>query len=428
MLRPLSKAFSSDSSATGPWEYILPPQLRQALIRASEVQNSDKYWMKQAWAESVKNNGLTQPNPSVGCILVNSTGKEISRGVTQPFPGQHAEKEAFDKITDPQSLNGATAYVTLEPCSHFGNHPPCVDLFTHSPIRRIVVARPDPNPLVLGQGIQRLRAANKEVNVGILSDEVTAWNLGFLTQQTLNRPLIALKWAQTLDGQLADDSLSSQWISSPTSRAYTHWLRQHYDLIAVGAKTVLTDAPRLNVRNCIHPEQAQPLPVVLDPKGILLNIPREKQDVLKTTTFPPGRKTVLITSQAALHKHPQSWMKTLKDLTILQQTGQDWIPAVVEILNGPTLHQVLGRKLQSILIEGGSQTLTQWMAAGHGDIFHTFIGPLITGGEKNRLALKRLLKDASKLHTLSTSQLESDLLIEMISEEIKQRVFQYEAF
>ncbi len=419
-----SPHFSSHFSATGPWDQILPkPLLPTHLERTAPTEGSDAFWMTEAWLESMKNHGLTRPNPAVGCVLVNAAGKEISRGLTQPFPGLHAEKVAMDRVIDPTSLIGATAYVTLEPCSHIGRNPPCADLLAKSPIQRIVIARTDPNSLVQGQGIEKLRASGKQVVLGALSHEISAWNLGFFVQHTLKRPLIALKWAQTLDGQLADDTMKSHWISGPISRAYTHWLRQNYDLILVGAQTVLNDFPRLDVRDCNLPHQGEPLPILFDPKGLLLKASREIQTLLKNRTLLPHRKHVIVTTQTNLKANSKSWVHDLENVILLGQPGQKLIEELMQIIQGPEVTKALGRDVQSIMIEGGSKTLSHWISAGYGDIFHTFIAPVLTGGDKNRVTARKLLSQASRLHTLASAQLESDILIEMISQEIKERIF-----
>lgn len=416
--------FAKYLSATGPWERILPPKLFAShLKRATGAEPKDSYWMMEAWSESLKHHGLTAPNPTVGCILLNAAGQEVSRGITQSFPGSHAEKSAFEKLTHLQELNGGTAYVTLEPCSHFGRNPPCADLLANSPLRRIVIARLDPNPLVRGQGVAKLRTAGKEVHLGTLSRELTAWHLGFLCQQILNRPLIALKWAQTLDGQLADDTMKSQWISGQTSRAYAHWLRQHYDLILVGAKTVLADCPRLDVRDCLNPHQGDPLPVVWDPQGLLFQLSTKEQEKLKSRTFPPHKKVVLITRDSIAKGSQQNWLTGLQNLSIVTSSESAQAHSVIQILSGPELGAILGRPIQSILIEGGAKTLSTFLSAGYGDIFHTFIAPIFTGGTKNRVSANKLLNEAQKMHMLASTQLEDDVVVELISQTIQSKLF-----
>jgi diaminohydroxyphosphoribosylaminopyrimidine deaminase/5-amino-6-(5-phosphoribosylamino)uracil reductase len=379
--------------------------------------------MAEALAESIQNIGLTHPNPSVGCILVDASGKEISRGCTQPFPGDHAEKIAFDQVRDASRLKGGTAYITLEPCSHFGKNPPCVDLLTQSPLQKVVIARKDPNKLVNGQGIEKLKAAGKQVVLGTLSPELTAWNLGFIGQQILNRPLVVLKWAQTLDGQLADDSHTSQWISGQASRSYAHWLRQRYDLTVIGAQTLLQDLPQLTVRDCNRPHQKDPLPIIFDPKGITLHLSKQEQRTLRQQTFSPGRKWIIITTQSAQASHRQSWINQEENIILLEQRGQDLIPEFIELLQGPEVSQTLGRPVQSILVEGGSKTLTLFLAARLCDVLHTFISPLITGGAHHRITPTQLLNQAERFELVSSSRLGPDLVMEMISKELRSKAF-----
>ena len=252
----------------------------------------DRFWMLEAFTESLNGVGLTNPNPAVGCVIVDQFGKEVSRGCTEAYPGRHAEAVAFQKVADLKRLENASLYVTLEPCSHQGKQPPCVNFLLNSKIKHIFIARKDSNPLVNGKGIRKLQRAGKEVHIGLFGAEVTAWNFPFFAEQALKRPVIILKWAQTLDGQLADDTDQSQWISGPQARAYTHWLRQKYDVVLVGAKTFLRDTPRLTVRDCALPHHRSPLPIVFDPKGLCLS--------KKITQLDPRRKWLLITTPKAL--------------------------------------------------------------------------------------------------------------------------------
>jgi diaminohydroxyphosphoribosylaminopyrimidine deaminase/5-amino-6-(5-phosphoribosylamino)uracil reductase len=147
------------------------------------------------------------------------------------------------------------------------------------------------------------------------------------------------------------------------------------------------------------------------------------QNRLKTTTLNPSRQHVVVTTQAVLDKNSNSWLNKLSNLVLLGQLGNQWIPELMNILSGPNIEKILGRPIQSLMIEGGSKTLTQFISAGYGDIFHLFIAPLITGGIKNRIALQKLLNQAVRLNTLSSTRLKSDILIELISEEIKEKIF-----
>jgi diaminohydroxyphosphoribosylaminopyrimidine deaminase/5-amino-6-(5-phosphoribosylamino)uracil reductase len=190
--------------------------------------------MFEAFLEAMKAVGRPNPNPAVGCVIVRDSDQTVvARGYTQQYRGPHAERVAFDSWQSTlagatqagASLRDCTAYVTLEPCAHTGHQPPCAEMLAQSELARVVVGLQDPNHLVNGAGIARLRSAGKEVV--LTSDfvaELKAWHLPFLIDKKRKRPAIFAKWAQTLDGQLCDDMDRSQWISGPQARAYTHCL------------------------------------------------------------------------------------------------------------------------------------------------------------------------------------------------------------
>lgn len=234
--------------------------------------NTDEYWMEQAILTAMEAIGWSAPNPSVGAVLVDPlTQTEISRGFTQAFRHEHAEREAIQAaLKSGRKTEGATLYVTLEPCSHQGNQPPCADLVAACGIGRVVIGSGDPDPRVSGQGTRRLRDAGIEVVEGVLEDECRGWHHPFLRTRDPSRRIVwAGKWAQTASGELADWKGDSKWISNPKSRAYTHWLRQRYDAILVTAETWLRDQPRLDVRDCAPPHRRNPLRIVLDRSGRL---------------------------------------------------------------------------------------------------------------------------------------------------------------
>jgi diaminohydroxyphosphoribosylaminopyrimidine deaminase/5-amino-6-(5-phosphoribosylamino)uracil reductase len=413
----------------GPLEQILPSEYwlksgqAKSLLPPTDL---DSYFMLEALKESLSSVGISNPNPAVGCILVNAEGRELARGATQAYLGPHAERVALGKILNPHDLAGATAYVTLEPCSHHGNQPPCVDLFTSSKIKRVVIARMDPNPLISGEGIRKLRNAGKEVSLGLNHTEITAWNFPFFAYQTVKRPIFILKWAQTLDGQLADDQGKSQWITGPIARSYTHWLRQRYDTVLVGAGTVLTDYPKLTVRDCGLPQQAQPLPIIFDPRGKLLEIGKKQQDKVCQNTLADGRKFVYVTTQSALKNNSGSWLSKLPNALLL--TLPDPLPdsatsdlkllhEFTSLIQRPELTQALGRPLQSIMIEGGAQTLSLFLRAGYADLLHVFLAPMLSGGEFNRIKLMKLFSNSQRFELISSSRLGPDTVLEMVNTE-----------
>ncbi|WP_156949867.1 bifunctional diaminohydroxyphosphoribosylaminopyrimidine deaminase/5-amino-6-(5-phosphoribosylamino)uracil reductase RibD [Simplicispira psychrophila] len=206
---------------------------------------------------------LSSPNPRVGCVLVAADGRVIGQGFTQQAGGAHAEVMALrDAAAAGESTRGATAYVTLEPCSHQGRTGPCCDALVAAGVARVVASLEDPNPLVGGRGFARLRAAGVEVEVGPGAAESRALNIGFFSRMVRGTPWVRLKVAASLDGTTALHNGASQWITSPAARADGHAWRARACAVLTGIGTVLHDNPRLNVREVSTPRQPQV--VVLD--------------------------------------------------------------------------------------------------------------------------------------------------------------------
>jgi len=241
--------------------------------------NSDQRFISYALKLAQKNLGGTSPNPVVGCVIV-SDGKIISSGVTARGGRPHAEKIALDKITDKKILDGATLYVTLEPCSHFGQTSPCVDEIIKNKFKKVVIATQDPDSRVNGKGIAKLREAGIDVTCGpwdkILEKEAKEINRGFFTAKKLGRPFVTLKIATSLDGKIATKNFDSKWITSENARNFSHLLRAKNDAILVGANTLAKDNPRLD---CRLPglEEFSPRIVILSHK----NFSGELEDILK---------------------------------------------------------------------------------------------------------------------------------------------------
>jgi len=206
---------------------------------------SDEEHMRAALALARRGLGNTWPNPSVGCVLVHD-GRVVGRGVTAPGGRPHAEVVALAAAG--ALARGATAYVTLEPCSHHGRTPPCADALIAAGVARVVVACGDPDRRVDGAGVASLRAAGIEVVVGILAAEARSLQAGFLTRTELGRPMITLKLASTLDGRIATRSGESQWITGPEARRAAHALRGQHDAVLAGVGTVQADNPVLTCR------------------------------------------------------------------------------------------------------------------------------------------------------------------------------------
>lgn len=238
---------------------------------------ADREHMRAALALAARGLGNAWPNPSVGCVLVAPDGHVVGRGWTQPGGRPHAETEAVRRAGE--AARGATAYVTLEPCSHWGRTGPCCDALAAAGIARAVVATRDPDPRVDGEGLRRLAAAGVAVEEGLLGEEARALNEGFLKRVARGLPMVTLKLATTLDGRIATRAGESRWITSPEARRRAHALRGCHDAVLVGSGTVLADDPDLTCRlpGYAPATPGQPLRVVADarlrtpPEARLLN-------------------------------------------------------------------------------------------------------------------------------------------------------------
>jgi len=225
---------------------------------------ADQEWMSKALEQAQHSLYLSNPNPRVGCVIVRE-GKMIAQGHTQQVGGPHAEIQALaDLRTKGLSAEGATVYVTLEPCSHTGRTPPCVDALIAAKPAKVYIAMQDPNPLVAGRGIERLKAAGIQVYCGLLEQEAEVLNRGFISRMTRGLPWVRLKIAASLDGKTALGNGQSQWITGPTARKDGHHWRAQACAIVTGVGTIKEDDPLLNVRDVVT--QRQPWKVIVDSK------------------------------------------------------------------------------------------------------------------------------------------------------------------
>ena len=243
----------------------------------------DAFYMARAIQLAKNGRYTTDPNPRVGCVLVRDDvvigeGWHVKAGLG------HAEVEALKNVLN---ARGATAYVTLEPCSHHGKTPPCCDALIKAGISRVVVAMQDPNPLVAGRGLAKLKAAGCEVSCGVLQEDAIALNRGFIKRMTENRPFVRSKLAMSLDGRTAMASGESKWITSAEARADVHRLRAESSAILTGINTVIADDPALNAR--VDFDVVQPIRIVLDSR---LQMPVKAQMINL-----PGRTLILTCTQ-----------------------------------------------------------------------------------------------------------------------------------
>ncbi|WP_353722198.1 bifunctional diaminohydroxyphosphoribosylaminopyrimidine deaminase/5-amino-6-(5-phosphoribosylamino)uracil reductase RibD [Dyadobacter sp. 676] len=304
-------------------------------------------WMERALQLAEYGRGAVSPNPMVGCVIVHE-GRIIGEGWHRAYGGPHAEVRAIedaDAKGNSHLLPQATAYVTLEPCSHTGKTPPCADLLVSRRLRKVVICNNDPNPLVSGQGIERLRASGVEVGQGILEAQGLELNKRFFTAMTLGRPYVILKWAETADGFLGYESGSPVQISGPLSNMRVHQWRTEEDAIMVGYKTALMDNPRLNVR---HWTGTNPVRIVTDRR---LQLPGHLH------LFDNLQSTVVVNydRETAIPADPDRYAAPVT--AYMRIAGADG--EIVELLKG--LHK---RKIHSVLVEGGAAIINAFFEAG----------------------------------------------------------------
>ncbi|MDP1665716.1 MAG: bifunctional diaminohydroxyphosphoribosylaminopyrimidine deaminase/5-amino-6-(5-phosphoribosylamino)uracil reductase RibD [Methylobacter sp.] len=318
----------------------------------------DAFYMAQAISLAKRGRYTTDPNPRVGCVLVRDD-VVIGQGWHVKAGQGHAEVEALKNVSD---AKGATAYVTLEPCSHQGRTPPCCDALIKAGVSRVVAAMQDPNPQVSGSGLEKLKAAGIEVSCGVLQEDALALNRGFIKRMTDNRPFVRSKLAMSLDGRTAMASGESKWITSNEARADVHRLRAESSAILTGINTVLADDPALNTR--IDEDVLQPVRVVLDTH---LNMP-----VTAQMAKLPGRSLILTCAQ-----HEQKQLA-------LQQTGFEVYQLVGK--NGRLdLHAVMEflsqQQINELLVEAGSVLNGALLAEGLVDEYVVYMAPCILGDQ-----------------------------------------------
>ncbi len=383
----------------------------------------DEYWMAQALLEGMRSCGLSEPNPAVGCILVNKYGVAVSRGSTEVCGQRHAERVAIEALSSEDPVHGLTLYCTLEPCSHTGRQPPCVDLIIGTGIKRCVIGVGDPDLRVNGSGFSILKAAGVEIETGVLRSEVAAWHLPFLMRHFMDRPLIVAKWAQTLDGQLAFDSGTPRWVSCEESRICAHWLRQRYDAILVGAGTIIIDKPTLTVRNSPLPIHRQPVRVLFDPSGRVFQVPDTDWQALRATLFSFDAPVVVFRKPLQTTLAVDRWteLEALGHIhlrTILP--GTDAIEQMIASLSEPSFAADLGRPINSLLVEGGPKLLSLLLQRNLVDIAHVFQSGAIGGGQQARLmSPPERLGALSAMDVVNAAQIKTDVLIELASEPVK---------
>lgn len=358
----------------------------------------DEQYMQRALDLAALALGRTSPNPVVGAVIVQGD-KIVGEGYHQKAGTEHAEIHALRQAGN--LARGATVYVTLEPCSHYGKTPPCADALIAAGVSRVVAAVLDPNPLISGQGMEKLKRAGIETQIGVLAEPAQRLNEVFFKYITTDRPFIAMKTAMTLDGKIATFQGNSKWITSAPAREYVHQLRNRYDGIMVGIGTVIADDPRLNTRlndTDVH----DPVRIIID--GELL-LPITSQ-IVKTSR---QQRTLVFTSHYA-EPDREERLKSY-GVEVIRTDGK------TDQLDLNRIMHYLGQQgITSVLIEGGAGLNASLWEHGLVDKVYWFIAPKIVGGVKAPGPIAGagipVMNEAIELTNMRVEQVGTDLLIE----------------
>ena len=352
---------------------------------------NDRGYMERALALAAQGRGRTSPNPMVGCVIVRDD-VVLGEGYHQQAGGPHAEVHAVESCGG--DLEGATVYVTLEPCTHHGKTPPCTELFLKQRPARVVVAMPDPNPHVPGKGIERLRDAGIAVEVGLLEEEARQLNEVFIKHVTTGKPFVMVKCAMTLDGKIATRTGHSRWVTGEEARRLVHELRNEVDGILVGSRTVMLDDPSLTTR-LDRGGTRDPVRIILDAGNYL-----------------DGARRVFHVESAA-----PTWVAAPNRLEYAYADEVIRLPehdGVVDM--AALLDELGGRGITFLLIEGGGTTHASAFAAGVVDKVWFFIAPKIVGGREANTPVEgegfATMDEAIRLRDMTVNPAGPDLLVQ----------------
>lgn len=323
---------------------------------------SNNFFILRSLELALKGAGYVSPNPLVGCVIVKN-GKIIAEGYHKKFGESHAEVNAINSAKAKGiNLKGSALYVNLEPCSHLGKTPPCTDEIIKNKISEVVIGTKDPNPLVAGKGIKKLKSKGIKITVGVLENKCLETNKFYFKYIKSRLPYVTLKAAQTLDGKIADISGKSKWISSKESRKLVHKLRSVYDAVLVGKNTVELDNPELTVR---HVKGRNPYRIIID-TDLALNL-NNKLFSDKYTS-----KTIIIAS-----KQPDEFLSRILEQRNIKVVNAKTNNGLIDLKDALKKIALLG--IASILVEGGAFTFTEFLKQKSADELLLFTSPKIMG-------------------------------------------------
>jgi diaminohydroxyphosphoribosylaminopyrimidine deaminase/5-amino-6-(5-phosphoribosylamino)uracil reductase len=359
-----------------------------------DLKTAEKY-MRFAIESAKKGADKTAPNPLVGCIVVKNK-KIIVSGYHKQFGGPHAEIVALKKAG--KRAEGATCFVTLEPCAYYGKTPPCVDMIIRSGVKELVCAAKDPNPLNNGRGLKILKQHGVKVSSGILKKEAEALNTEFFRRMRRERPLTTLKLAQSLDGKIATSKGDSKWISSPESRRFVQNLRKKHDAILIGINTLLSDDPVLTIRN----SKRQPFKVIVDTQ---LKAPLTAKIF---TSLSPGKAIIATTMRSSRIKERALRDKGAGIIRVGSISNRVDLKALMK--------QLLLMGIGSVLVEGGGEIAASLLEKRLIDKLYLFIAPILIGGRDAPCSIGgdgvAKISQALKFTDLKLKRIGKDLLVE----------------
>ncbi len=323
---------------------------------------ADSHFMRAALALAHSARQRARPNPTVGCVIVND-GRIVGRGVSELYGGAHAEQVAISEAG--AATKGSSVFVTLEPCAHEGQTPPCVDALIRAEVNRVCLSLKDTNPLVNGAGIERLRAAGIEVVSGVLESEAKLLHSGFLSRMQRARPWVVVKVATSLDGATAMASGESQWITSPTSRRTVHELRASAGAVMVGGGTVRADNPNLTARL----EDA----VLVQPRAVVL----DSELRCDPSAVVMQRRDTLVFCAAGRNRNSHHGAAEVIAVDADSKSGGLDLAQV--------LHELAHRGINDVLVEAGPTLSGALVSGGFADEYQIFVAPRWLGSQTGRM-------------------------------------------
>lgn len=350
-------------------------------------------YMKLALENARRGTGHTSPNPLVGCVVVKD-GRIVTQGYHERYGEFHAERNALTRCQE--DLTGAEMYVTLEPCCHHGNTPPCTDIIIERGIGKVYIGSMDPNPKVAGKGARILRDHGIEVETGILEQECLALNEIFFHYITTGLPYVAMKYAMTMDGKIATHTGDSKWVTGEKARHHVHELRKRYSAIMVGIGTVLADDPLLN---CRIEEGVDPVRVVCDSR---LRIPLDSQ-LVKTAGEIPTIVAYAVGDEEKVTALRQAGVELIQSS---YQGKADFVEIMVELGR---------RKIDSVIVEGGGTLHGTVLKSGLVQKIYCYLAPKLIGGRDAKSPVEgdgfSLMKEALAVSDIEILQLGEDICI-----------------